>query len=43
MDAAESSGALYGLENSGGWHHLSTPEDIKELEENHDRLCVSGT
>lgn len=33
MDKAESAGRLYGLEHDGLWHHLSTPQDVAQVEE----------
>ncbi len=33
MDTAQEKGRLYGLDNPGMWHHLSTPQDIKSVEE----------
>lgn len=32
MDKAEASNRLYGLNHSGNWHHISTPEDLKLTE-----------
>tara|TARA_B100001778_G_scaffold334948_1_gene349413 strand:- start:277 stop:993 length:717 start_codon:yes stop_codon:yes gene_type:complete len=32
MDKAQNQGRLFGIENKGLWHHLSTPEDISDLE-----------
>jgi MurNAc alpha-1-phosphate uridylyltransferase len=32
MDKAQNEGRLFGMENKGLWHHLSTPEDISDLE-----------
>lgn len=29
MDAAQNAGRLFGLEHTGDWHHLSTPEDVQ--------------
>lgn len=33
MDAAQARGRLYGLSHLGDWHHLSTPEDIRNVTE----------
>lgn len=33
MDQAEKSGRLYGLEHDGIWHHLSTPDDVRRVNE----------
>lgn len=33
MDRAEEQGRLFGLEHDGLWHHLSTPEDVKAVNE----------
>ncbi|OIN86894.1 MAG: hypothetical protein AUJ12_04605 [Alphaproteobacteria bacterium CG1_02_46_17] len=32
MDAAEESGRLYGVVYDGDWHHISTPEDVDNVE-----------
>ncbi len=32
MDAAEQAGRLYGVVYSGDWHHISTPEDVANVE-----------
>lgn len=31
MDKSESQGKLYGLAHSGNWYHISTPEDLKSV------------
>lgn len=31
MDKAESDGRLYGVEHSGHWYHISTPEDLESV------------
>ncbi len=31
MDQAEKRGTLYGLEHDGDWHHISTPEDLENV------------
>lgn len=31
LDRAEKEGRLYGLENKGIWHHISTPEDLESV------------
>ena len=33
MDKAEENGTLYGIENPGMWHHISTPDDLKNVNE----------
>ncbi len=33
MDEAEAKGRLYGFVMTGNWHHISTPEDLKKVEE----------
>jgi MurNAc alpha-1-phosphate uridylyltransferase len=33
MDEAEAKGRLYGYVMSGDWHHISTPEDLKRVED----------
>lgn len=33
MDAAEQRGRLYGFVMNGDWHHISTPQDLKKVEE----------
>ncbi len=33
LDKAESSGRLYAYEHKGDWHHISTPDDLKRVEE----------
>lgn len=37
MDEAESKGRLYGYIMQGDWHHISTPEDLKNVEDHLDR------
>lgn len=32
MDEAEKNGRLYGFVMNGDWHHISTPEDLKNVE-----------
>ena len=32
MDEYEAKGRLYGFDNPGFWHHLSTPEDVARVE-----------
>lgn len=32
MDEAEANGRLYGFEMMGDWHHISTPDDLKRVE-----------
>lgn len=31
MDKAEAAGRLYAVENSGHWHHISTPQDLEAV------------
>ncbi len=31
MDEAEKKGTLYGLEHDGDWHHISTPQDLDNV------------
>jgi MurNAc alpha-1-phosphate uridylyltransferase len=31
MDKAETQGKLYGLIHDGEWHHISTPEDLEQV------------
>ena len=31
MDKTEAKGRLYGLEHTGNWHHISTPEDLERV------------
>ncbi len=31
MDRAQEQGRLYGLVHDGGWHHISTPEDLETV------------
>ncbi len=33
MDKAESQNRLYGLEHTGDWHHISTPEELEQVNE----------
>lgn len=33
MDEAQLKGRLYAYEHAGDWHHISTPEDLKRVEE----------
>lgn len=33
MDEAEAAGRLFALEYSGDWHHISTPDDLKRVED----------
>lgn len=33
MDEAQSKGRLYGVTYHGNWHHISTPQDLKSIQE----------
>lgn len=33
MDKADREGRLYGFEHQGGWHHISSPEELHAVEE----------
>lgn len=35
LDKAESEGRLYGLVHDSDWHHISTPEDLKNVQEHY--------
>lgn len=37
MDRAESQGRLCGIAHSGIWHHLSTPQDVRQVNEYYKR------
>lgn len=43
MDKADELQKLYGLEHKGGWHHISTPEELKAVEEVYTSGMENGT
>ncbi|MAQ71621.1 MAG: nucleotidyl transferase [Alphaproteobacteria bacterium] len=43
MDKADEAQKLYGLEHKGDWHHISTPEELKAVEEYYALGKKNGT
>lgn len=37
LDKAEAQGRLYAIEHHGDWHHISTPDDLKRVDQDYEK------